>query len=342
MRTLFDEYIEMYASRDDRLTTRFSENFSGYAGSSDVLVKDRAEWIRITRQDFAQVPDRIRIEMQDLSLQDLNDDTLLVTAFFHIHLPIPDEILSRETARLVLVFRREGPEWMITHSGISIPYGLAQEGEIYPMNALCVRNLELEALVEQRTRALEAANKKLEDLSNTDGLTGIANRRSFDRALAHEWDRARRSGSPLALIMLDVDLFKPYNDHYGHVSGDACLQALAGVLAASGRRAGEMVARYGGEEFVILLPESEEKNALEVAQRVQQAIWALALPHEKSAPGIVTASFGVASMMPSGQYSPDDLVRSADSALYQAKQGGRNLVQVATTSACTNDQVGIK
>lgn len=331
IRSLFDEYIEMYASRDDRLTTRFSENFSGYAGSSDVLVKDREEWIRITRQDFAQIPGRIRIEMQDLSLQDLTDESVLVTAFFHIHLPTPEEILSRETARLVLVFRREGGDWMIAHSGISIPYGLAQEGEIYPMNALQERNVELEALVEERTRALEDANKKLEDLSNTDGLTGIANRRSFDRVLAREWDRARRTGSPLALIMLDVDLFKPYNDHYGHVAGDACLQALAGVLAASGRRAGEMVARYGGEEFVILLPESEEDNALEVAHRVQQAIWALAIPHEKSAPGIVTASFGVASMTPSRQSTSEDLVRLADSALYRAKQNGRNLVQVATT-----------
>ncbi len=236
--SLFNEYIEMYASRDDSLMTRFSENFTGYAGSSDVLVKDRDEWIRVTRLDFSQVPNRIRIEMLDLAMQDLSDDIVAVTAFFHIHLPIPDHILSQETARLLLVFRLEGEKWMIAHSGISVPYGLARDGEIYPMHRLQQRNLELEALIEERTRALEKANRKLETLSNTDGLTGIANRRGFDHMLALEWGRGQRAGTPLALIMIDVDLFKDFNDHYGHVAGDACLQALAKVLAQAGRRAG--------------------------------------------------------------------------------------------------------
>ena len=122
IRSLFDEYIEMYAARDDRLTARFSENFSGYTGGGDFLVKDRDEWVKITRQDFAQVTGRIRIEMLDLSMQDISDDVVVVTAFFHIHLPIPDHILSRETARLVLIFRLESEDWKIVHSGISIPY----------------------------------------------------------------------------------------------------------------------------------------------------------------------------------------------------------------------------
>jgi signal transduction histidine kinase len=162
IRGLFDEYIEMYASRDDCLTKRFSKNFSGYAGSSDQLVKDREEWIKVTRLDFAQVPERIRIEMLDVSLQDLCDDVVAVTASFHIHLPVPNPILARETARLVLVFRRESSDWMIAHSGISIPFGLAGEGEIYPMTRLQERNRELEALVEERTRALRAANDELD------------------------------------------------------------------------------------------------------------------------------------------------------------------------------------
>lgn len=98
IRSLLDDYIEMYASRDLRLIDRFSENFSGYAGSSDVLVTDRDEWIRITRQDFTQVPERIHIEMRDLSLQDLSEDIVAVTAFFRIHLPVPEHILSRETS----------------------------------------------------------------------------------------------------------------------------------------------------------------------------------------------------------------------------------------------------
>ena len=154
IRELFDAYIEMYAARDDGLTGCFSENFSGYTGGGDFLVKDRLTWEKITRQDFAQVPGRVRIEMLDLSLQDLSEDVVLVTAFFHIHLPIPDHVLSAEVARLALVFRLEGLDWKIVHSGISIPYHLVQDGEVYPMRGLRAQNEALETLVKERTRAL--------------------------------------------------------------------------------------------------------------------------------------------------------------------------------------------
>ena len=160
IRELFDEYIEMYAARDDRLTGRFSENFSGYTGGGNSLVKDVNEWVRITRQDFAQVTGRIRIEMLDLSMQDISDDVVVVTAFFHIHLPMPDRVLSRETARLVLVFRLEGTDWKIAHSGISIPYQMVQEGEVYPLKGLRARNNELAALVEQGTQALNQSEAR--------------------------------------------------------------------------------------------------------------------------------------------------------------------------------------
>lgn len=332
IRSLFDEYIEMYASRDDRLTSRFSENFSGYTGGGDFLAKDRDEWVKITRQDFSQVTGRIRIEMLDLSLQDISDDVVLVTSLFHIHLPIPEDILSREAARLTLVFRLEFEDWKIVHSGISIPYYGVGDGEVYPIKDLHERNRELEALVEERTRALEEANNKLEVLSYTDALTGIANRRSFDRMLAQEWNRAQRGGTPLALVMLDVDLFKHYNDHYGHLAGDACLQALAQAMAPAGQRAGDLVARYGGEEFVMLLPDTNEHDATKTARHIQHEIWSLALPHAETSPGIVTVSLGVASLVPSRQHIPEDLVRQADSALYCAKQSGRNCLRSATDS----------
>lgn len=324
IRSLFEEYIELYAARDDRLSARFSDNFSGYTGGGNVLVKDRAEWVRITRQDFAQVPGRIGIEMLDLALQELSEEVVVSTAFFHIHLPTPDHILSRETARLVLIFRREGDEWKIVHSGISIPYNLVQEGEVYPLKGLRERNSQLETLVEERTRALEEANNRLELLSNTDGLTGIANRRSFDRLLTQEWIRALRSGHPLALIMLDVDNFKHFNDQSGHLAGDDCLRALARALLRAGRRAGELVARYGGEEFAVLLPETGLEEAKEAARRIQQEVWALALPHAGIPPGIVTFSLGVASFVPSRQSKPEDLIGEADLALYRAKKAGRN------------------
>ncbi len=330
IRSLFDEYIEMYAARDPRLIERFSENFSGYAGSSDVLVKDRDAWVRITQRDFSQVPGRIRIEMRDISLQDLAADIVAVTAFFHIHLPIPNPLLSRETARLMLVFRRERGDWKIAHSGISIPFGLAREGEIYPMQNLTERNRELEALVVERTRELAEANHKLEMQSNTDALTGIANRRSFDRMLALEWDRGQRAGTPLALIMIDVDRFKHFNDYYGHQAGDACLQSLSCALTQAGRRAGETVARYGGEEFVVLLPNTNIDEALVCAHRIQDIVWSFALPHAESPAGIVTVSLGVASVQPEKSARPEDLLGLADSALYRAKHSGRNCIKLAT------------
>ena len=330
IRSLFDEYIEMYAGRDDSLTTRFSENFSGYTGGGDFLVKDRSEWVRITRQDFSQVTGRLRIEMLDISMQDISEDAVLVTAFFNIHLPIVDHILSRETARLVLLFRREGAEWMIAHSGISIPYPLVRQGEVYPIEGLKERNRELEALVEERTQALEEANNKLEALSYLDGLTGIPNRRSFDRTLALEWNRAQRTGTPLALVLLDVDLFKHFNDHYGHLAGDQCLQTLARALERAARRAGDTVARYGGEEFVVLLPNTSLHEALEIARGIQREVRALELPHVETSPGIVTVSLGVSSLLPSSVLVPEDLVRQADQALYRAKFAGRDCLNAAT------------
>ena len=328
IRSLFQEYIEMYASRDGRLTSHFSDNFSGYAGSSDVLITDKAEWIRITRQDFAQIPERIDIEMLDLSLQDLAEDVVAVTAFFHIHLPTPEEILSNETARLVLVFRHEKTAWKIVHSGISIPYGLAHDDEIYPMSRLEKRNVELEQVINVRTKELADANRLLQIQSNTDALTNISNRRHFDDLLSQEWNRNRRSGTPLAVIMLDIDHFKSFNDHYGHLAGDNCLHSLAQGLAQSSRRVGELVARYGGEEFVILLPNTDKLTAFEVAKHIQKMVLSLAIPHATSSPGIVTVSLGVASLQPSSQQLPVELLRLADAALYRAKLAGRNCVQL--------------
>lgn len=330
IRVLFDEYIEMYAARDARLVTRFSENFSGFAGSSDQLVKSRSEWVEVTLQDFAQVSGRIGIDVVDLFPQDLGNDVVAVTAFFHIHLPIPDALFARETARLVLVFRHEGDDWKIAHSSISIPFGIAREGEVYPVDQLKERNRELQALVEERTQALALANQQLQLISNTDGLTGIANRRHFDQTLAHEWARAQRAQTPLSLIMLDVDVFKHFNDHYGHLAGDKCLQALALTLAQTGgRREGDLVARFGGEEFVVLLPVSAAQVAMDVAHQIQHAIQAMALPHEGAPFGIVTVSFGVAAMVPQRDQAPEELVRRADRAMYRAKQGGRNRIELA-------------
>jgi two-component system, cell cycle sensor histidine kinase and response regulator CckA len=162
IRQLFDDYLQMYSSRDDRLTTHFSEDFSGFTGGGNFLVKSREEWIAITRQDFAQIKDPIRIELKDLAIQSLADTIAVATGFFTIHLPIEDQILSKETARLVLIFRLEGTDWKISHSSISIPYHLVRAGEIYPMQELTDRNQFLEKLVAERTIQLSEANDSLQ------------------------------------------------------------------------------------------------------------------------------------------------------------------------------------
>ena len=189
IRSLFDEYIEMYASRDDRLTARFSHDFSGYTGGGAFLVKDLDEWKKITRQDFAQVTDRIRIEMLDISMQDIADTVVVATALFHIHLPIPDKILSREKVRLVLIFRREGENWKIVHSGISVPYGLVREGEVYPLKGLHERNLELEAMVKERTDELEVTKGRVKRL---EGLIAICMQCKKIRAENNDWHQLER------------------------------------------------------------------------------------------------------------------------------------------------------
>lgn len=162
IRQLFDDYNRMYASRDDRLTTLFSENFSGFTGGGNNLVKNREEWVAITRKDFAQVKDPIRIELKDLAIQSLSDTIAVTTAFSTLHLPIEDHILSRTVARLVLIFRKEASGWKICHSSISLPDGMARAGEVYPLQELTERNQLLEEQVAQRTIQLTEAKKAAE------------------------------------------------------------------------------------------------------------------------------------------------------------------------------------
>lgn len=180
---------------------------------------------------------------------------------------------------------------------------------------------------------LEEANRQLRVLAREDGLTRLANRRRFDEALGAEYRRAMRVGSPLAVVMLDVDQFKAFNDTYGHPSGDACLQALASVLNSRCRRPADLPARYGGEEFVLLLPNTDAAGALAVAECIRTALCALAIPHAGSAFGSVTVSMGVAAMTPGQAQGPAALVEAADAALHEAKRAGRNAVRAANAPA---------
>ncbi len=196
--------------------------------------------------------------------------------------------------------------------------------------AITASNQMLEDKVLQRTAELEAANQRLETLSATDALTGLANRRSFDQEWEAEWQRASRRGLPLAIAMVDVDQFKAYNDHYGHQAGDVCLKLVAQALGGTAQRSGELVARYGGEEFVVVLPSLTGAEAFAAMERIRAAVQQLGLPHAKATVAdVVTVSIGVASCVPQVGQSSAALVEAADAAMYRAKTQGRNRVVLA-------------
>jgi two-component system, chemotaxis family, response regulator WspR len=172
---------------------------------------------------------------------------------------------------------------------------------------------------------LEASNAELRRLSAMDGLTGIANRRRFDEALSDEWLRAQRNKAPLSLILVDIDHFKGYNDHYGHLGGDDCLRRVARALSTAPRRPADLVARYGGEEFAIVLPETDAAGALNVAEMAKANVASIAVPHAKSLTAeIVTISQGIATMIPTPDRTTGQLIERADKALYAVKMQGRN------------------
>ena len=179
--------------------------------------------------------------------------------------------------------------------------------------------------------------RMLEALANVDGLTEIPNRRQFDTTYAQEWARSTRSGQPLSLALMDVDFFKKYNDLYGHAMGDRVLKAVAAALRHGMKRHGDLVARYGGEEFVLVMPDTTMQGALDLANKMREAVVSLGIPHEHSdAASMVTISVGVAcNMFPSpspvsegsdAALTKDTLLKLADDRLYLAKDSGRNCV----------------
>jgi diguanylate cyclase (GGDEF)-like protein len=191
----------------------------------------------------------------------------------------------------------------------------------------------LQAELHEAKTALEANNASLKLLALSDGLTGLANRRHFDQRLGAEFKRAIREQSAIALVMFDVDYFKPYNDRHGHVAGDAVLQAVGKAVQAGPRRPGDIAARFGGEEFAILLPGTGLDGAMAVAEAVRAAIAGLELAHVGSPLRTVTVSAGVHAIVPARGQAARSLIEAADRSLYQAKAAGRNRVCVAQAVA---------
>ncbi len=200
-----------------------------------------------------------------------------------------------------------------------------------------IKNQQLEQEIQERKiieKTLQEVNQKLERLVNVDGLTGVSNRRHFDNYLTREWRRLKREQKPLSLILCDVDHFKLYNDSYGHLQGDDCLRQIAQTIAQIINRPADLVARYGGEEFAVILPNTDLLGAHKVATKLQKSIRELKLPHNCSQTGqFVTISIGISSQIPHQEQPLEDLIITADRALYAAKDQGRDHIVIHNTTS---------
>lgn len=231
-----------------------------------------------------------------------------------------------ESAMKVMMSLHLNYKWIVTLLGVgSIVIGL-----IYLFRVLFPKLTSLHKNLENEIAAHKLIAKKLKELSFIDELTGIANRRSYDKGIVNEWNRAKRMKMPLSLIVLDIDYFKPFNDTYGHSVGDNCLRHVAQSLKTWVVRAGDLLARYGGEEFVVILPGSNKDAAVELAETLRKKVASLEIASENSEVSkCLTVSLGVASTIPGEAESPDALFAAADSALYRAKTEGRNCVRLS-------------
>jgi diguanylate cyclase (GGDEF)-like protein/PAS domain S-box-containing protein len=204
-----------------------------------------------------------------------------------------------------------------THVDVEVTLALVENGG-HTVLQLVLRDITKRKLEEER----------LQRLSQLDGLTNIANRRYFDLVLDKEISRARRAGSPLSLILFDIDLFKPFNDCYGHLEGDDCLRNIASMASGLIKRPDDLLARYGGEEFVVLLPDTDLTGAVHIAEQLRLGTEGMRIPHAKSSVSPwVTISLGAATAIPSLEFKANDLIQAADRALYAAKSNGKNRVE---------------
>ncbi len=203
--------------------------------------------------------------------------------------------------------------------------------QVRKINGIFTESIVNRLKLEESQKQAELLAQELYQLSTQDALTLVTNRRGFDEALVREWKRAKRTNSPLTLLMLDVDFFKHFNDSLGHPAGDKCLQTIGSKLKEFARREGDVIARYGGEEFAILLPDIAVDQVLTLAQDILEGIAELAIPHPASAiSDSVTMSIGIKTVSPS-EFDGDasSLIKAADLALYQAKADGRNCFKLA-------------
>ncbi|UCD66549.1 MAG: diguanylate cyclase [Deltaproteobacteria bacterium] len=267
--------------------------------------------------------------LQDLVMPDI--DGLMMVRYFRVNKStskIPIIVLSTKEEATIKseAFKLGANDYLVKlPDKIELIARIRYHSQAY-INQL-ERDEAFRALEESRAQLAEA-NRTLQKLSSLDGLTGIANRRSFDETLKKEWNRAMRTEKNIGLIMLDIDFFKLYNDHYGHQGGDDCLKKVAKGLDSAIHRETDFLARYGGEEFSAVLPDTDLKGAVKVAEEMRQAVTALRLEHAKSkVSDIVSISIGVSAITPLMGTEPEILIAAADQALYKAKEDGRDRVK---------------
>ena len=241
-----------------------------------------------------------------------------------------DSIFSKET-RVIEKAESIASNEQFFNNSLRAPYMelLSEYKKLFRQtNRLVKMSDRMQKSLNELNADLQSHKEILARMSYIDGLTSIANRRRFDEYIEVEWKRNVRDGRPLALILLDLDYFKQFNDHYGHGAGDECLIQVAQALSYSVKRSTDLVARYGGEEFVVVLPGTDFSGSMKVASKIQKNIFALGIQHEYSeiAP-IVTVSIGIAVTIPGVSLTPQKFTHEADKQLYAAKQAGRNQIK---------------
>jgi diguanylate cyclase (GGDEF)-like protein len=322
---------------DSRMVRAMLSALLANVGYDDVLMADSgASAFRLLGMEEGHPGEAIDLVLMDFMLPDLDGIAAIraIKARDELrNVPILMVTAAKDPDTLLAAFEAGAIDYITKplNDGIEL---LARVGSALRLKAEIDRREARERELVEVTRQLEQANHRLEQLSQTDGLTGAANRRHFDQALRAEWTRAARNATSLALALVDIDQFKRYNDAYGHQEGDRCLRQVAAALARGTLRPGDLVARYGGEEFAVILANTDLAGARLVGERLRSEVAALAIPHAKSSVGpTLTLSVGVASHFPGGYDSAEALVEAADRALYRAKEQGRNRVEAAGSGA---------
>ncbi|MFB2924190.1 diguanylate cyclase [Aerosakkonema funiforme] len=310
--------VRRFLQTDRAIVYRFNRDWSG------VVVKESVAegWQAILNM---QITDTYFVERQGQSYQQsaIQVTSDIYTAGLSLcHIELLERLQVR--AKLVVPILQGDRLW-----GLLVAHHCSAPREWHPLETELLQQLATQVAIaiqqSELHQQLQIANQQLENLALIDQLTQIANRRCFDRTFTLEWYRLMREQRPLSLLLCDIDYFKQYNDTYGHAAGDTCLKIVAQTFKQAVERSTDLVARYGGEEFAVILPYTDTDGAVRVAQKIHEAIQALALPHIASAVSqYVTLSIGIATVIPSYNLSPVDLIEAADRALYKAKVSGRN------------------